>query len=487
MLCGLGLGAYPCWPNVVGNDTQRFNPITSGLSFVTVQSSEVLDYGYLNSGLFFNHAGNVLPHSVDASGYQVSSDNTMLFGDLSFGFGVGHNLDLGISFSYLVDHHSDFETPGAQFAKNGLNEIRISTKYNIIERKPIGIAVVSSANFNQVRNNPFIGEDSGPTKNIEVVFDTLIKPMTHLALNMGYRFRENGKPIEGSLYKPLSDISIASLGLSHYFPRWDLKTVMEIISSLSQNSSSKENGSEFIAGFKYDWSQSLSVHTGAGGRLSPGLFTPDWRIYTGINISFDLLSQKSADKLTNPEAVIFNQISKNETKIYKGFIPEDIQKLSEVDFDLMRRMVDFDLTRSIPRSDDLNPKPPFEVLRLDGFEFDFGSSVIKPRYYEMMNNLADYLKSNPPVIKLRVEGHTDSLGSEEKNKARSQSRADEIKKYLEKKGVTTKYPLQSIGFGSDRPIGDNSSAQGRTKNRRVEIRVLRQINSPDLQLKEEEE
>ncbi len=97
--------------------------------------------------------------------------------------------------------------------------------------------------------------------------------------------------------------------------------------------------------------------------------------------------------------------------------------------------------------------------------FNSGSSVIKSESYKDLDNLAAILIKHPEV-KATIEGHTDSSGGAEANKALSQSRADAVKKYLTDKGVKADH-LSAIGYGEEKPIADNSTAAGRAKNRRV--------------------
>lgn len=463
--------------NIVGNDTQRFNPTTSGLDFVTAHSSEVLEKGYLNSGIFFNQASDVLPDSTDLNSNPISSNNSVFFSDISFGYGLGHQLEAGLSISYLVDQNTSEDLAGSQFAEVGLNEIRMILKYQLLKRAPIGMAVVGTINLNQVKNNPFTGQGSGPTKNVEIVFDKSIGP-TMMALNFGYRSRDRGSPISGALFEPLHDSIIGSYAVSYYSGKYDVKLIGEILSVLDSLKSGQEGGSEMLLGFKYDWTRLTSIHSGIGLKLSEGAFNPDNRIYAGINFSFDALAALNQKPIpTEPSKDEKHPRNNIHLNIYNGFQPQEIEAMAGIDFNELKRKFEFQLSKFIPSSDSQSPKPPFEIIRLDGFEFDFGSSKIKPEHHEMLNSLARYLKSDPKVIKLRIEGHTDSLGSEGRNKSRSQSRADQIKLYLEKQNVKVDFPIEALGYGSDQPIADNSNAQDRAKNRRVEVRVLRRIPS----------
>jgi len=71
---------------------------------------------------------------------------------------------------------------------------------------------------------------------------------------------------------------------------------------------------------------------------------------------------------------------------------------------------------------------------------------------------------------LSINGHTDNTGDQAKNMILSQKRADAVKNYLESKGVDPQR-LTAQGFGEAIPVADNSTAEGRAQNRRVEFKV----------------
>ena len=75
--------------NVVGSDTQNFNPTTDGLDFVTVQSSETLEPGIFNLGLFINYAVNSLPNYEDVTTQtRTNFHDTLWSSDFNLGVGV---------------------------------------------------------------------------------------------------------------------------------------------------------------------------------------------------------------------------------------------------------------------------------------------------------------------------------------------------------------------------------------------------------------
>ncbi|KYF77058.1 hypothetical protein BE17_05305 [Sorangium cellulosum] len=110
------------------------------------------------------------------------------------------------------------------------------------------------------------------------------------------------------------------------------------------------------------------------------------------------------------------------------------------------------------------------VITLSGAVlFASGKSELLPIAKEKLNQVATTLKDqgSPP---LRIEGHTDSTGSAQANRKLSLDRADAVKTHL----ISTGFPadkITTVGHGPDRPVADNSSAEGRANNRRVEIIV----------------
>ena len=81
--------------------------------------------------------------------------------------------------------------------------------------------------------------------------------------------------------------------------------------------------------------------------------------------------------------------------------------------------------------------------------------------------VADSLKSCPDV-RLRVEGHTDSIGAESYNQGLSQRRAESVRDHLVGQGLGARR-LEARGYGESRPIADNGTDEGRRLNRRVEL------------------
>jgi OOP family OmpA-OmpF porin len=99
--------------------------------------------------------------------------------------------------------------------------------------------------------------------------------------------------------------------------------------------------------------------------------------------------------------------------------------------------------------------------------FDFDKYDIKPQFDYVLDAVAKVLKMNPSV-NIRIEGHTDNVGSAKYNMGLSERRANSVKVYLEKLGIDAGR-LSTIGYGLSRPITTNSTPEGRDLNRRVQL------------------
>jgi len=88
-----------------------------------------------------------------------------------------------------------------------------------------------------------------------------------------------------------------------------------------------------------------------------------------------------------------------------------------------------------------------------------------------LDEVGNTLKQNPN-IKVEIGGHTDATGSDKADMAISLKRAESAKKYLMDKFNVSGNRLVVKGYGKTKPIADNSTKEGRAKNRRVEFRIL---------------
>lgn len=109
------------------------------------------------------------------------------------------------------------------------------------------------------------------------------------------------------------------------------------------------------------------------------------------------------------------------------------------------------------------------VMALQNVYFETSSAKISEGYQAVLDEAAKNLKENT-TITIEISGHTDNTGPESFNKSLSKNRANAVKAYLVKKGISSKR-MTATGVSSTQPAGDNSTEEGRAKNRRVELKI----------------
>ncbi len=109
----------------------------------------------------------------------------------------------------------------------------------------------------------------------------------------------------------------------------------------------------------------------------------------------------------------------------------------------------------------------------DNILFDTGRATIARRSESLVAHVADKINANPRVRRIRIEGHTDDVGSAKKNQELSQARAEAVRDFLIRRGVDAER-LQAVGFGNTRPLDSHRNAEARAKNRRVDFIIVEQ-------------
>ncbi|HEU4583724.1 MAG TPA: OmpA family protein [Polyangiaceae bacterium] len=131
-----------------------------------------------------------------------------------------------------------------------------------------------------------------------------------------------------------------------------------------------------------------------------------------------------------------------------------------------------------PKRDGCSPPPKKlqidadkgELKLLEPVQFETGTAEIKSQSYSLLDEVVNVL-NDMPDNRMAVQGHTDNRGSAAYNRELSQRRAQAVVKYLTDKGIAPER-LDAKGFGPDRPVATNDTAEGRAQNRRVEFKVI---------------
>jgi len=142
-------------------------------------------------------------------------------------------------------------------------------------------------------------------------------------------------------------------------------------------------------------------------------------------------------------------------------LPNGVE-LNVPEFGVERKLIAFIEDKSKP----VDKTTWFSFDRLD---FETGSATLKPSSAEQLKNIAEIMKAYPKV-KMKIGGYTDNVGNAGNNLKLSQKRAENTMQEIVKLGVDAKR-LEAEGYGEKHPVADNSTEEGRAKNRRIDLRV----------------
>lgn len=413
------------------------------MDFVTVQSGRTLDPGIVNLGFFLNYAANTLSFLDEADPKAVQNrtrlNDKLLSADLSFGLGLTQNIDVGLTLPFLISQEIKNDDQVAYFASTGNTEQRLNLKYKFYETETSANAFVLTVNNNNIKDNPYVGNNPGLTKSLEWATSWKWNE-SWFGFNFGHRWRDPGTSLSATFgIDPIPDMYIYSLAWSRMFYQTDTKLIFEIFGGTPSEDSQDVNLSnrklsnlEALVGLKHSYSQNLALHAGAGTEFFEGFGSPDWRIYAGLNWTFGPIWKKS----------IKDESRKQREKI---------------------------------------KNPATQRFVLTNLRFKFDTDELEPDSFNDINQIIQIIKDSEAVERVLVEGHTDSMGADEYNLNLSRKRALAIKNLIAKGVPMDVKKVDSAGYGEGQPIADNSNYQGRAKNRRVVVTVYskKALNSSD--------
>jgi outer membrane protein OmpA-like peptidoglycan-associated protein len=112
------------------------------------------------------------------------------------------------------------------------------------------------------------------------------------------------------------------------------------------------------------------------------------------------------------------------------------------------------------------------VLSERAGHFNLEEAKLSPEAHQVLDEVAERMKSVGGTAWLEVEGHTDSSGSETYNMGLGLARAEAARQYLSSKHGIPLHKMAVTSYGETKPVGDNATQDGRSKNRRIEVRLL---------------
>ncbi|HWV39449.1 MAG TPA: OmpA family protein [Vulgatibacter sp.] len=451
-------------------------------AFLTVEGARTPPAGSFRLGLAADYAAGLM---------------SLRLGDDKLGDLVEHRLDLHLLGSWAIldaleigadlpvtawqahgfDRLAREGFPDDPPGRAGLGDARILGRLRLVSeaRAPVGVAIALEARLPTGRDDAFLGERGlvlAPRAAIERTFAGALR----LAFEGGYRLRtEAGQYL--NLYVG-DELTFALAGSLPLAPRWtayaELLAATPARAPFTRRSADAlKTPLEALAGVRTELGRGFDALAGAGTGIAAesGFGRESWRLFAAIAYAQEgrpvVPGDPDGDGLAG---------SDDRCPLDPG--PAELDGCPDRDDD------------GIPDVEDACPDEPGPAVR-DGcpaedplvvyeggaislrgaINFDTDEAEVKEDSFEILDQVAATLLANPKVRRVRIEGHTDSVGSAAYNRTLSQRRAAAVLRYLVTKGVA-RDRLEAKGFGPDRPVTTNATPLGRAKNRRVEFIVV---------------
>lgn len=406
---------------IAGFDAMNFKPVTDQGFYLTVEQSKTL--GTMGHAIGFT--GDYSVNSLvirDAAGAKVQDVIQKQVGlNLGGALGLTPWLDVGVGVAGVA--YQQFLTPVTLVQDNGarFGDITANLKVQLInsEKSLFGLSLMPFMTFPTGDDGHFTGEN-GFAGGGKVILDTKrINDHVSFSVNAGglarkdYLFSPTSKLIDDQfLYGAAVNVAVAKP--VQLIAEANGSTSIKNFFGSASRSLELDGAVRFIPDVKQNW----QITAGGGAGILNGPGTPNYRVFTSLALRFP-------------------------HKVEPHIVQEPIRE---------------------------------KVISTNEIHFAFNKSVIKPDSYHILDQMLSDIQGDSEVTSVRVEGHTDSIGSDEYNQKLSQARADSVRMYLINKGYPSE-KINSVGMSEGTPVSDNSTKQGRSLNRRVELHLQLQNNT----------
>jgi outer membrane protein OmpA-like peptidoglycan-associated protein len=364
----------------------------------------------------------------------------------------------------------------APIATTALGDLRLGAKLAVLDAKRWKVGLAAMLDLRLPTGDPMAFTSDGLAA-VPSAVATLPLGALRLDAQLGYAIRSPGQYAQLVVHDGL----VYGAGVSYDLkPRWKVdrwKAIAELSGGWPRgyDASTERYRAplEARAGLRAWFTPNWSIEAGGGAGLGEaGYGRERWRVFAGVRWGRQPLPPDDDwDKDGVPNI-------KDLCPYDAG--PAELDGCPDVDMDLIPDREDRCPREPGPAENDGCPvsvdEPVVEIeserLTLkDSIQFDTAKDTIKPPSFRILDQVAKLILDHPELKKIRVEGHTDNVGSAPYNKDLSERRAASVVRYLSEKGVP-RARLVGAGFGFERPVASNATALGRAKNRRVEFRIV---------------
>jgi len=429
-----------------------------------------------------------------------------LFGSRSFG-----RLELGAALPVAIWQSSGIGalalpgTLGAPVSRSAVGDLRLTGKLALLgeERAPLSLAAGLEVRAPTGDGDAFFSDGWGLTPGL--LAGRRLGPV-RLDASLGWTFRRPGQFLQLVAHDGLAAGAAVSLDLP---PRWrflEWRAIADLALQVPRGTDLSSDRYRAPASVRLGlrarvW-RSLWVDAGLGTGLAPpgsaGYGRESFRVFAGLRWQRihrdrdgdgvpddddrcpDVPGPARWDGCPAPADRDGDGVPDAEDRCPDVPGPRELEGCPDQDGDEVPDIDDRCPTVPGPAQNDGCPPPEaepmveIETTRLslrDAIHFDTGKDTIKPESSRILDEIARILSSRQEIRRIRVEGHTDNVGSRPYNLDLSQRRAASVVRALVTRGIPAAR-LDPVGYGFDRPVTSNATALGRAKNRRVEFTIV---------------
>lgn len=402
-------------------------------------------------------------------------------------------LELGLDLPVALYQRSDLsllESRGvvgplvAPVARTALGDVRLVAKLPLLEaaRAPYGVGLAALLDLRAPTGDRSAFTGEGPMA-VPGVVATRAFGRARLDAQVGYVLRERGQYAQ----LVVNDGLTWSLGGSWDLPplaaarRW--RAIAEVGGGWPRGNdlATDRHRAPLAArtGLRAFLSDRLAVELGAGTGLgAAGFGRESWRVFGGVRFALD--TARPADEPFGAPDQDRDGVADGRDACPEVPGPVELDGCPDSDGDEIPDPQDRCPGDAGPPQRDgcpvaeEEPLVEIETERLslkDAIQFDTGRDTLRSQSFPVLDAISGILAAHPELRRVRVEGHTDDVGTNAYNKDLSDRRARTVVRYLSGKGIAPAR-LEPAGYGEERPVAPNTSALGRAKNRRVEFTIV---------------
>jgi len=392
----------------------NFQPVVDSSQFVTLYDAQNHKKGEWNVGLYLDYAHQPLELASPVGVRQLGVVDGTIVANVLGSYGITDWFTVGARVPVVLFNNYEGlpNTPARALAEHdfSMGDVGLDLKFRLLSAKEgrIGLAVIPFLHFPTGRSTTFVG-DGQVNGGAKVAFHADVHERVRLVANVGYLIKK-GVVIRGLDADDQFQIGVGA----------NVKIIKDKLDLIAEGhtetvakdffSNKIQTPAEVGGALRYHATKNLDFTAGGTAGLNHGYGSPDYRVFLGVNYT--------RHREDAPEPVVSKK----------------------------------------------------DIIIKEKIQFDFDKSTIKSESFGILDNVVQILKENSDFKMVRIEGHTDSVGSDAYNQRLSQRRAEAVRQYLINKGIPAS-KLQAVGKGESEPLADNSTSAGRAKNRRTEFHV----------------